>query len=468
MTEPLYLMINERKRTRVLDRTINRAGDIRDFGAADGGDVTAAINAAKAVHREIVIPQNFHGYLSSGITFTEPGTRIVGYGHESILEATTDGFNLFTVQDNYCEFRDLSLYGAANDDATTQFGIFTAAANPAVGLKVFDVYFGGASASSRLNSGIKFDTDSHNGWVERCVFDEMQGDISGTGYGVLAGSVLTLHVSRSRFYAASGRGRHAVYLSAGASWCQVVHNYSLDMGEEHFTINANDTQPACEHNLIAFNDCRGGVPDASTGAISVWGNANRNAVRGNHINAPGEKGIVVQVRDGNSTDCDSLDNVVEDNQVIDADTIGIDIMGATRTKVQGNLVHGASTASSGTSAAIRIVSAAAAAAGQAATNTSVIANIVSGSTHHSALQLNTTTNIPTGTYARGNRFAAGGTATVSLGTAILDIDILGTFSDGTRPSAALLVAGSAIWNTTDNAPNYSDATDWRDAAGVVT
>lgn len=43
-----------------------------------------------------------------------------------------------------------------------------------------------------------------------------------------------------------------------------------------------------------------------------------------------------------------------------------------------------------------------------------------------------------------------------------------SYSNAGRPAATAYAAGSAIWNTDDNAPNYSDGTNWRDAAGSTT
>lgn len=45
---------------------------------------------------------------------------------------------------------------------------------------------------------------------------------------------------------------------------------------------------------------------------------------------------------------------------------------------------------------------------------------------------------------------------------------LKSYSDGTRPAASTVPTFSAIWNTSDNAPNWSDGTAWRSGAGVVT
>ena len=43
-----------------------------------------------------------------------------------------------------------------------------------------------------------------------------------------------------------------------------------------------------------------------------------------------------------------------------------------------------------------------------------------------------------------------------------------SFSDATRPDAAKFTAGYMIWNTTDDAPNFSDGSIWVDAVGVAT
>lgn len=41
-------------------------------------------------------------------------------------------------------------------------------------------------------------------------------------------------------------------------------------------------------------------------------------------------------------------------------------------------------------------------------------------------------------------------------------------SNTSRPDASLVTPGTAIWNTDDNAPNWSDGTYWRDADGNIT
>jgi hypothetical protein len=41
-------------------------------------------------------------------------------------------------------------------------------------------------------------------------------------------------------------------------------------------------------------------------------------------------------------------------------------------------------------------------------------------------------------------------------------------TDATRPAATEFLPGTRIWNTDDNAFNYSDGTSWYNAVGVLT
>lgn len=41
-------------------------------------------------------------------------------------------------------------------------------------------------------------------------------------------------------------------------------------------------------------------------------------------------------------------------------------------------------------------------------------------------------------------------------------------TDATRPAATEFLPGTRIWNTDDNAFNFSNGTDWYDALGALT
>lgn len=54
--------------------------------------------------------------------------------------------------------------------------------------------------------------------------------------------------------------------------------------------------------------------------------------------------------------------------------------------------------------------------------------------------------------------------------AINEISIiqLAVYTNSNRPDPSKIPHGSMIYNTDDNAPNFSDGTNWRDAAGTIT
>jgi len=66
-----------------------------------------------------------------------------------------------------------------------------------------------------------------------------------------------------------------------------------------------------------------------------------------------------------------------------------------------------------------------------------------------------------------------GTVVLSFATEDGDNAQLGTepwpaFTDLTRPLATAWPVFGAIWNTDDNALNWTDGTNWRDATGAIT
>ncbi len=42
------------------------------------------------------------------------------------------------------------------------------------------------------------------------------------------------------------------------------------------------------------------------------------------------------------------------------------------------------------------------------------------------------------------------------------------FTNATRPDPTTVLVGTMIFNTDDNAPNWGDGAEWRDAAGNIT
>lgn len=67
-----------------------------------------------------------------------------------------------------------------------------------------------------------------------------------------------------------------------------------------------------------------------------------------------------------------------------------------------------------------------------------------------------------------------GVLTLGFATELGDNAALGSsdvprqFSNATRPAPTTVPTFTFIWNTNDNALNWSDGVNWRDAAGVIT
>lgn len=71
------------------------------------------------------------------------------------------------------------------------------------------------------------------------------------------------------------------------------------------------------------------------------------------------------------------------------------------------------------------------------------------------------------------KLVAAGTIVLSFVPETLDNAAVGTeshpsYSDITRPLPPDWPIFGAIWNTSDNALNWSDGTNWRDATGAIT
>ncbi len=47
-------------------------------------------------------------------------------------------------------------------------------------------------------------------------------------------------------------------------------------------------------------------------------------------------------------------------------------------------------------------------------------------------------------------------------------EVIRVYSDSTRPAASTYPVGRGFWNTSDNAMNWSDGTNWRNNAGSTT
>lgn len=391
---------------------------VKDFGATGDGvtaDTTAFTNAI-ATGKNIFVPIGTY-LVGSGFTLTTAGQKFAGEGKLSVIQASAASFNIFTPQADYIEFESLRFNGAASSNATTQYAIFTATANPASYLKVRHCLFSGASSSVGLNNGVKFDGDCDYGEVSDCDFERLYGSISGTGYGVLAGDVVGLRAVRNRGIGSSGRGRHLVYLSGGASDCLVALNYCKSFNEGAYVQASSGAQNPCKRNVYAHNHadacCANGT--AASGAIEIAGHSEDAKVIYNVINASGSKGITV---DGtNVTDCSETE--VTGNTVTKSQTMGIDLTSAVGALISGNKVRESSQASAGTYPNIRVLSDGT----TAPTRIHVVGNQSTGTVNaRSAFQINSTVPTVTAIKLMGNYFPTCNAASIELNGVTCEID----------------------------------------------
>ena len=391
--------------------------NVKDYGAVGDGttDDTNAIANALASGRSVLFPAGV--YLTGAQSISSAGQIMFGEGAASVVKASTAASHLFTVAADHVGFADLRLNGAATSNANNTFAIYTAPANPAKYLSVERVIFSGADATRGFNNAIKLDTGSNNAAIIGCNIDRLFGSISGTGYGVLCGQVSGCKVEGNWMQASAGRGRHGVYLSAGASECLVQGNNVSGFDFEGITQYAGAGQPPCTGNIIIGNNVSHCAlsSNPTSGAIGVYGHSSRVLISSNIVKNSGAKGIAI---DGAGfTDC--ADTVVDGNTVTNSSLIGIDVIAGVRGSITNNLIRESSLASVGVSPNIRLVS-----DGVTASSGFLISgNNSSGPVYsRSAFQLNATVPVPFNLTVTGNRFEPCNLATVELGGVTCAID----------------------------------------------
>jgi parallel beta-helix repeat protein len=291
-------------------------------------------------------------YRCGLLELTTQGQQIFGEGALSIIVQETAGANLFYPKATYITIRNLRLNGVETNATNSTFAIFTATATPAQFLTVEEVLFSGTSGSTGFNNAVKLDNSCSFGLVSGCAIERLQGNLSGSGYGVLVGNAVGVRVSNNRMIATSGRGRHGVYFSAGCSDSVADGNYLSGFDQEGISQYSTGAQPACARNVYSNNTLGGcsASTNAFSGSIGIYGHSFGCVISNNTITASGQKGIAI---DGSSvTDC--ANTLVIGNTVSYSETSGIDLTSTVRCAVIGNIVFESSTASAGASANIQI------------------------------------------------------------------------------------------------------------------
>ena len=419
--------------------------NVKSYGAVGDGvtnDTTAIANAI-ATGKSVFFPKGT--YLTGLQTISTVGQMIFGEGQGSVILASTATTNLFNVTASYVTFQDLRMNGAATSAANTTFAIFTATATPAGFLTVQRVLFSGNSASTGFNNAIKFDNNCDNGTVIDCTFERLWGTASGYGYGVLCAGDKSV-ISYNWFEATANRGRHAIYITSGASDCVVNGNFATGFYYEAITQFA--TASPCYRNVYTSNvvTASAGVGAFPIGSMGIYGKSGNAIIANNIVAGSGACGIVL---DGTGSGGDLQNTIISGNHISASGLIGLEVMGATAGEIIGNKIYESSTASAGTYSNIRLVS-------DGTTGTSgflVSGNHSAGPTYsRSAFQLNSTAPTPSNLTITGNKFEQCNLTTIELSGVVTPIDgrimfrqdsvSYGPIADGASANATYTVYGA--------------------------
>jgi hypothetical protein len=374
--------------------------------ADDTVPIQAAITAAAIAGGKVLFPAGTY-LISSTLSVAGPGVTLRGSGLSSIIKPSIATFNLVTptIAAHRLKVQDIWFQGAAVGDTTTQFGIFTGASAAPDDVEVSGCFFGmPTAAATSLNSGIKI--DGGNGWnVHHNKIKYPWGIISGTGYGVLAGTTNRLHAHDNEYLGTTGRGRHGIYLSGGCTYCDVHDNHAEGLSEDAFPIFSYSYQTANTNNHVHHNtslNC--GQLTADSAAFSVTGNSSQNLVDNNRaINFQGNGYLVAALGVAAQTDR----NVFRGNWSYFCQNYGLLCEGAQNTDIVGNTFADSSQVGSNGYAAIAVRPSGAV----AASNTAVRGNRGTGALLRSGLDL-TGAVLATGLRVYDNYFPEGVTSKI--------------------------------------------------------
>lgn len=410
-------------------------------------DLAAYFSAAAACGTEVLVPDGL--YNVSAFAMTTAGAAFVGQGAGTVVRATDPALNMITLAADDIRLERMRLEGAATSAADSTFAIFSAAAAPAKRAKLIDLIASGQDAARGFNSFAKFDTGCDYPEVRGCYVERLWGTNSGRGYGVLCGGVIAPKVLGNVFIGSAGRGRHAVYLSAGTSYGRALYNYVSEFQGEGITSYTTDAQPATVDNIIAFNTLIGCASSGGfwNSSISLFTNTHECTVAFNRIKNSGGCGIK---SDGTGS-VNHRNNRIIGNQVLESGYVGIDIASLQGFDLVLNHVRESSQVAAGTHPNIRLLS-----DGVTATSAGLVAlNRSHGSAFaRSAFQCNATAPVPSDIKCTGNHFEVCNLTDVELNSAIVQIDgriraVIGSFdppsiANGASYSTSVSVPGSEV------------------------
>lgn len=412
-----------------------------EFVSGDGTDESAGLQALLDTGKDIFFgpPPVAYG-VGSGLILSTSYQRLYGVGPRSVFKCLAADFNLFTPSADLVgiEIDGIRAYGFATTDATQQYFLYTTTSSTVQRSKFCRLWITGPNASTGFNNGLLFDTDSDANLIEHCLFERLIGTSPGHGYGVLLSNAGHNIVAYNRFLGAVGQGRHAVYISSGASNTLVVGNFVSNYQNIPLVIYALSSQATCVFNRIESNLIEGGtVASDDQGAIHAEGNVQDNTISNNLITGWGRYGILIT--DGAQGGLCARNRVLG-NLVHEVGYSGIYLLGTKNTLVQGNQVYDASQGSAGTYSGINVSSSGAFGTEENVGST-VVGNKSFGATQRAGLGIDSGAPVPSGFVIHGNDLGAGVVTTYSYKGAAYLGDTVARASVAVAAHVAVQAAG---------------------------
>jgi parallel beta-helix repeat protein len=232
----------------------------------------------------------------------------------------------------------LTFTGTAATATDRQYGI----AHPASGAPAATHVTIDGCTFQGMNTGVSVAQGSH--WmVRRSTFTGLVGVNAGSGYGIVYANSAHMVAEGNTFTGAPGSGRHAVYLSAGASYCRVTANLITGFRSNAIQILGLATQDRGWHNRVEGNTITGTVNELDTteggNGIGVYGQFTGTVIDSNRVDGIDTTATSwgVFVAGWGST---IEDTIVTGNVITGSPYGGIRAASSTSTSVTGNTVSG--------------------------------------------------------------------------------------------------------------------------------
>lgn len=320
--------------------------DIADF-ANNTNPLQAAVTKAAGAGRAVMLSEAV--VVPDTITAASP-VRI--HAAHSGITATATGadFDMFelTANNHGSEFVGFTLRGGADDDTTTQFGIYSADAGgpDLVTVRAMRVALNG---SLGLNNFVKVYQGDDWQIVDCHVRGLIGTDVTNTGYGVLTARANRITVDHCQFIggtAVSPMGRHGVYMTIRTR-DSIVSNVLVSGYQRTgiFIKSGSGADVSCDRNLVeGCTVIDGGEDVTDNGGIALGGQAKRNRIVGCVVDGIDGIGVAIIPTDAGFIGADQLqDNSITGCTISNTTGAAVELQSTNRTVVKGNTIRDVAT-----------------------------------------------------------------------------------------------------------------------------